>query len=58
VTVADLERPRQAGTLHIAGTAERNRGVGRLTGSREEQLGIDALTYASGPPGQVVVALL
>jgi hypothetical protein len=58
MAVADLERPREAGALDIAGTAQRYRGVGRLARSWKEHLGIDALTYASGPPGQVFIALL
>ena len=58
VAVADLQRPGQAGALDVTGAAERDRGVGRLAGRRKEHLRIDALTHASGPPGQVLVALL
>ena len=58
VAVADLQRPGQAGSLDVAGAAQRDRGVGRLARRREEDLRIDALTYAARTPGQILVALL
>jgi hypothetical protein len=58
VTVANVEGPREARPLDVTGTAERDRGIGGLTGRRKEHFGIDALAYTTATPGQIVVAFL
>jgi hypothetical protein len=58
VAVADLQSPREARALDIAGTTERDGGVSRLTRCREKDFRIDALTYASGTPGKILVTIL
>src|SRR6185312_9121254 len=55
VTVPHLQRPREAGTLNVTRAAQRDRGVRRLTRSREEHLWIDTLTYTASTPRHVPV---
>ena len=53
MTITDLECPGQARALNVAGAAQRNGGVGRLTRGRKERLGIDGLTRTARAPGRV-----
>ena len=58
MTVADLQRPRQAGALDVAGAAQRNRGIGRLTRRGKEDFRIDGLTYTACAPCQIFFTFL
>jgi hypothetical protein len=57
MTVPDIQRPGQAGTLHFTRAAQGDGRVGRLAGRWKEQFWIDALAYPSGTPGSIVLPL-
>src|SRR5256886_14182520 len=58
MTVTNFQRPGQAGTLDLAGPAQRYRCVGRLARRRKERLRVDGLAYPTGTPGYVVLPLV